>query len=326
MSETPHTPPPRPAAAAPAGRSSEEILKDALIAGPAAALGKAIYEAKEFAGEITLIIDPDQIVGVARAFKADGWNYLVDLAGLDYSTYPGHKGLRFGVAYTLYSFARNARLRLRTLTDETVPSVSSVWKNANWHEREAWDMFGIVFEGHPNLERILMWEGFNGHPLRKDFPIRGIDTGARIYPEVFPDGGGPKPGSTGKDPKDVNLFQGEWKSYGQWPPAQIAGGKKKAPAPELAGIVSETAVPTTEAPWHDPDTPLTERMELAKNGGLKDKLFAAMAQTDCTACGWDCEGYAAAIAKGETKDLSLCVPGESETESMLKKLVVEAGK
>jgi sulfite reductase (NADPH) flavoprotein alpha-component len=62
-------------------------------------------------------------------------------------------------------------------------------------------------------------------------------------------------------------------------------------------------------------------MDLAKSGGLKDKLFAAMAQTDCTACGWDCEGYAEAIAKGETKDLTLCVPGEAETESMLKKLM-----
>ena len=63
-------------------------------------------------------------------------------------------------------------------------------------------------------------------------------------------------------------------------------------------------------------------MDLAQSGTLKDKLFAAMAQTDCTACGWDCEGYAEAIAKGETKDLTLCVPGEDETESMLKNLMV----
>lgn len=325
MSETPHPPPARPAAAV-AGRSSAEILADPLVAGPAAALGNAIYEAREFAGELTLIVDPDQVVRVGRVLKDDGWNYLVDLAGVDYSTYPGHKGLRFGVTYTLYSFAKNRRLRFRTLTDEKVPSVTSVWKTANWHERETYDMFGVVFEGHPNLERILMWDGFNGHPLRKDFPIRGIDTGARIYPEVFPQGGGPKPGSTGKDPKDVNVFEGDWQRYGQWPAAQIAGGEKKAPAPELAGIVAESAVPTPDAPWHDPDKPLTERMELANAGTLKDKLFAAMAQTDCTACGWDCEGYAEAIAKGETKDLTLCVPGEAETESMLVKLVAGSAK
>jgi NADH-quinone oxidoreductase subunit C len=328
VTETPQTPPPRPAAAAaaPAGRSSDEIRRDPLVAGPAERLGDAIYSAKEFASEITLIVDPDRIVEVCREFKNDGWNYLVDLAGVDYSKYPGHTGLRFGVAYTLYSFAKNQRVRLRTLTDAKLPSVSSVWKTANWHEREVYDMFGVVFEGHPNLERILMWEGFNGHPLRKDFPIRGIDTGARIYPEVFPEGGGPKAGSTGKDVKDVNVHQGDWQRYGTWPAAQIAGGEKKAPAPELAGIVADSAKPTEEAPWHDPEKPLPERMELAKNGDLKDKLFAAMAQTDCTACGWDCEGYAEAIAKGETKDLTLCVPGEDETESMLKKLVAAGGK
>jgi NADH-quinone oxidoreductase subunit C len=327
LTETPHTPPPpRPGAAAPAGRSSDEIRRDPLVAGPAERLGDAIYSAKEFAGEITLIVDPDRIVDVCRELKADGWNYLVDLAGVDYSKYPGHTGLRFGVAYMLYSFAKNQRIRVRTLTDEKLPSVASVWKTANWHEREAYDMFGIIFEGHPNLERILMWEGFNGFPLRKDFPIRGIDTGARIYPEVFPEGGGPKAGSTGKDVKDVNVHQGEWQRYGQWPVAQIAGAEKKAPAPELAGVVADSAKPTEEAPWHDPDKPLTERMDLAKTGSLKDKLFAAMAQTDCTACGWDCEGYAEAIAKGETKDLTLCVPGEAETESMLVKLVAAGGK
>ena len=328
MTETPQTPPaPKPPApAAPAGRSAEEIRRDPLVAASVARVSDAIIDAKEFVGEITLIVDRARIVDVARSFKNDGFSYLVDLAGVDYSKYPNHAGPRFGVSYTLYSFPKNARVRLRVLTDDSVPSVTSVWKTANWHERETFDMFGIRFEGHPNLERILMWEGFNGHPLRKDFPIRGIDTGARIYPEVFPAGGGPKAGSTGKDVKDVNLYQGDWQTYGQWPPAQIAGkeSKQQAPAPELAGVVADTAKPTEEAPWHDPEKPLTDRMELAKNGTLKDKLFAAMAQTDCTACGWDCEGYAAALASGETKDITLCVPGEEETESMLKQLM--AGK
>ncbi|MEO8219154.1 MAG: NADH-quinone oxidoreductase subunit C [Acidobacteriota bacterium] len=326
MTETPITPPAKPAA--PVGRSLDELRLDPLIATSVAGLNGAITNAREFAGEITLIVDAARIVEVTTAFKKDGWNYLVDLAGVDYSKYPGHTGPRFGVSYTLYSFARNARVRIRALTDGSIPSISSVWKTANWHERETWDMFGIVFEGHPNLERILMWDGFNGHPLRKDFPIRGIDTGARIYPEVFPEGGGPKAGSTGKDVKDVNLYKGQWDQYGKWPPAQIAGGseKKAAPAPELAGVVADSAVPTPDAPWHDPDKPLTDRMELAKAGSLKDKLFAAMAQTDCTACGWDCEGYAEAIAKGESKDLTLCVPGEAETESMLKLLMAQAGR
>jgi NADH-quinone oxidoreductase subunit C len=332
MSETPEQPA-RPPAAPPAvaARSLDEIRRDPRVVGAVSRLGDAITAGKDFVGELTLTVATAKIREVATAFKEDGYNYLVDLAGVDYSTYPGHTGLRFGVSYILYSFKKNVRIRLRVMTDENtpVPSVSSVWKTANWHERETFDMLGIIFEGHPNLERILMWEGFNGHPLRKDFPIRGIDTGARIYPEVFPEGGGPKAGSTGKDVKDVNIYKGEWKTYGTWPMAEIAaraaaGGQP--PAPELGNVVAETAQPTAEAPWHDPEKPLPERMQLATAGSLKDKLFAAMAQTDCTACGWDCEGYAEALAKGETKDITLCVPGEAETESMLQQLMAQAGK
>jgi NADH-quinone oxidoreductase subunit C len=240
MSETiPPIPPSPPPAAAPAptARGVDELRSDPLVAAAVSRAGDAIVDAKEFAGEITLFVDRDRIADVCRAFKSDGFVYLVDLCGIDYSKYPNHTGPRFSVAYTLYSFQKNARVRLRVWTpeDEPVPSVTSVWKTANWHERETFDMLGITFSGHPNLERILMWEGFNGHPLRKDFPIRGIDTGARIYPEVFPEGGGPKAGSTGKDAKDVNLYKGEWKRYGTWPAAQIGGGNgAKAAAPAKA--------------------------------------------------------------------------------------------
>ncbi|MDQ3284055.1 MAG: NADH-quinone oxidoreductase subunit C, partial [Acidobacteriota bacterium] len=182
-SPSPATPP-----AAPAARSVDEIKRDPLVAAAISRIDDAITGAREFVGEITLFVDRDRIVDVCRAFKDDGFVYLVDLAGVDYSKYPAHTGPRFSVAYTLYSFRKNNRVRLRVWTDaeEPVPSVTSVWKTANWHERETYDMFGIEFSGHPNLERILMWEGFNGFPLRKDFPVRGIDTGARIYPEVFP--------------------------------------------------------------------------------------------------------------------------------------------
>jgi NADH-quinone oxidoreductase subunit C len=220
----------------PPGRSVDDIKRDPLVASAVSRLGDAIVGAKEQVGEITLFAERDRIVEVCRAFKDDGFVYLVDLCGVDYSKFPNHSGPRFGVSYTLYSFQKNARVRIRVWTpeDEPIPSVTSVWKTANWHERETWDMLGITFSGHPNLERILMWDGFNGHPLRKDFPIRGIDTGARIYPEVFPEGGGPKAGSTGKDVKDVNVYKGEWKRYGTWPLAQIGGqigGGAKAPAP-----------------------------------------------------------------------------------------------
>lgn len=245
MSETPPSSPPPATPSAPAARSVDEIKRDPLVAAAVARVDDAVLDAKEFAGEVTLFVDRDRIVEVARAFKDSGFVYLVDLSGVDYSKYPNHTGLRFSVSYTLYSFQKNARVRLRVWTDEkgAVPSVTSVWKTANWHERETYDMFGITFSGHPNLERILMWEGFNGFPLRKDFPIRGVDTGARIYPEVFPEGGGPKAGSTGKPAADVNIYQGEWKRYGTWPLAQIGGGNgaqaPAKPAPAKAAIATE---------------------------------------------------------------------------------------
>jgi NADH/F420H2 dehydrogenase subunit C len=240
MSETGSVTPP----SAPGARTLAEIKGDPLVADAVARVDEDVLDAKEFVGEITLFVDRDRIVEVCRSFKEAGYVYLVDLAAVDYSKYPNHTGLRFSVAYTLYSFEKNARVRIRVWTDEKapVPSVTSVWKTANWHERETYDMFGIQFSGHPNLERILMWEEFNGHPLRKDFPIRGIDTGARIYPEVFPEGGGPRPGSTGKDPADVNLYTGDWKQYGTSPVAQIGGGNgAKAPA------AAKPALPTEDA-------------------------------------------------------------------------------
>ncbi len=230
--------------APPPAKTVDEICAGPLVAHVAAAWREAILDAKEFAGETTLTIARDSIADVCRAFKQDGFDYLVDLCGVDYSTYPGHTGERFAVVYQLYSFARNERLRLKAFTPDGqgVPSVTGVWLTANWHERETFDMFGIVFAGHPNLERILMWDGFNGHPLRKDFPLRGIDTGARIYPEVFPEGGGPREGSTGKDPSDVNLYQGEWNQYGISPVAQVP----------LRPQVEESAEEDDEEPPQDP--------------------------------------------------------------------------
>ncbi len=105
---------------------------------------------------------------------------------------------------------------------------------------------------------------------------------------------------------------------------QIATTPDRALAQSSAPAPEAKAAPTV--PFHDEHLTLPERMEMAKDGDLKTKLFAAMAQTDCGACGWDCEGYAEAIATAETKDISLCVPGESETLDMLKALMEAAGK
>ena len=203
--------------------------------------GGAISDVREALGEVTAYVDPASIVDVCRFLRDDPrfeFNLLSDLCGVDLGI---DQEPRFEVVYHLYSIPKGHRLRLKVqlpADDPEVATVTGVWKTANWHERETFDMFGIEFSGHPNLERILMWDGFNGFPLRKDFPIRGIDTGARIYPEVFPEGGGPKAGSTGKPVNDVNLYKGEWKRYGTWPAAQIGGGgngaKAAAPAPKPA--------------------------------------------------------------------------------------------
>src|SRR6202140_3749091 len=124
------------------------------------------------------------------------------------------------------------------------------------------------------------------------------------------------------------------KPSGGQPPSAVQASEGPAGAPVLQAVQEAAAPaivpsgPSPEAPFHDEKLFLAERMKMAEDlgGDLKMKLFAAMAQTDCGACGWDCEGYAEAIATGETKDISLCVPGETETLDMLKKLMEEAGK
>ena len=163
----------------------------------AAVASDAVLEAIELAGQVTVTVAPERLVATARGCKALGYGFLVDLTAVDWQARP--EG-RFDVVYWMHRHAdsRRLRLRLRVADGAEVPSVTGVWKVANWMEREVFDMFGIYFADHPNLERILTWEGFNGHPLRKDFPIEGIDTGAAVYPDVFPPGGGPVAGGEGE--------------------------------------------------------------------------------------------------------------------------------
>jgi NADH-quinone oxidoreductase subunit C len=152
-----------------------------------------VLAADRYAGDATLTVPADRIVDICTFLKSDrGFRFLVDLTAVDW---PERGEGRFDVIYWLHRHDDSKRLRLRAVVaDETpVASVTGVWKTADWMEREVYDMFGIVFEGHPGLERILTWEGFNGHPLRKDFPVEGIDTGAAIYPDTYPPGGGPPP-------------------------------------------------------------------------------------------------------------------------------------
>ena len=155
-----------------------------------AALPDTVLSAKEFAGQVTVTVAHESIARVARHLKdAEDFKYCVDVTAVDWKD----RQPRFDVVYHFYSFSKNARLRVKcsAADGEDVPSIASVYLAANWPERETWDMFGIRFSGHPDLRRILTWEGFHGHPLRKDFPLEGIDTGAAIYPEEWPEGGGP---------------------------------------------------------------------------------------------------------------------------------------
>jgi len=155
-----------------------------------AAVPEAVVSAKEFAGQVTVVVARDAIARVARHLKDDeDFKYCVDVTAVDWRD----RKPRFDVVYHFYSFSKNDRIRVKCAAEdgEEVPSIASVFLAANWCERETYDMFGIRFSGHPDLRRILTWEGFHGYPLRKDFPLEGIDTGAAIYPEEWPDGGGP---------------------------------------------------------------------------------------------------------------------------------------
>lgn len=152
------------------------------------------FYATEFRGQTTLVVPVGDLPRVMLFLRDDAncrYNFLSDVVGIDYLNYPSPKALpgaggRFAVVYNLVSYPHNRRLFIKVLLtpsrDTTgiehdpalhVPSVCDIWAGAEWTEREVYDMFGIVFDGHPDLRRILTWEKFPGHPLRKDYPLRG---------------------------------------------------------------------------------------------------------------------------------------------------------
>ncbi|MBB3258718.1 NADH-quinone oxidoreductase subunit C [Paraburkholderia bannensis] len=147
-----------------------------------AALGARVVSLTEKLGELTLVIKAVDYLNVATELRDNPslrFEQLVDLCGVDYQTYGDGvwEGPRFAAVSHLLSITNNWRLRLRVFAPDDdvpiVPSVVEIWNSANWYEREAFDLFGIVFEGHPDLRRILTDYGFIGHPFRKDFPISG---------------------------------------------------------------------------------------------------------------------------------------------------------
>jgi NADH-quinone oxidoreductase subunit C len=140
-----------------------------------AALGDALVEAVEKVGEIQLHVKREAVVDVLRDLRdTKGLEYqqLMEIAGVDY---PDRGAERFEVVYCLLSLTRNHRLHVHVRTDDMkpVPSVTGLWPVAGWLEREVYDMYGVLFEGNPDLRRILTDYGFKGHPLRKDFPMTG---------------------------------------------------------------------------------------------------------------------------------------------------------
>ena len=156
--------------------------------------GDLISEPTKFRGEITIkLADAEQIFEVCNFAKRQlGFDYLVDISSVDnYGEDP-----RWTVIYELRSLANNVELRLKTDVSEEkseLPSVLGVWRTANWHEREIYDMMGIRFRGHPDLRRILMWEGYPYFPLRKDFPLAGkpTDLPGVAFTQISPMEGGP---------------------------------------------------------------------------------------------------------------------------------------
>ena len=140
-----------------------------------AQLGEAINSVVIVNGELTLEARRAEIVKVISFLRDDPickFSSLIDICGVDYPS----RERRFDVVYHMLSMAHNTRIRIKVMTDETVPvhSITSLFPNADWYEREAFDMYGILFDQHPDLRRILTDYGFEGYPLRKDFPLSGF--------------------------------------------------------------------------------------------------------------------------------------------------------
>ena len=148
--------------------------------------GDAIGEALEFIGQLSISVDGDHIVAICDFLKSDAetsFDYLSDLTCVHY---PERRDAPFEIVYNLFSISNNERVRLKVRTNDSVESVTSVWPAANWLEREVFDLFGIRFNNHPDLRRLLLPPDWEGHPLRKDYPLEFIENAwtERHLPEM----------------------------------------------------------------------------------------------------------------------------------------------
>ena len=151
---------------------------DAILARLRERVGGGVLETHDFRGDHTAVLSREAILDALDFCRDDpalAFDLLVDITAVDYLRFPGREdGPRFDVVYHLYSTAHNHRLRLKVRVEQDdawVPTACGLWPIANWLEREVWDMFGVRFEGHPDLRRLLLYEEFVGHPLRKDYPM-----------------------------------------------------------------------------------------------------------------------------------------------------------
>ena len=181
---------PRQALAGEAERLREEnphakatTYQPALVAALRERFGDAVREVVEYAGEHTVVLDRAAVVDACRFLKEEqGFAYLSDMGTVDRFTEED----RFEVFYSLVNIPARARLRLKVRVgeeDPIVPTVTGVYRAANWHEREAWDMMGIRFDGHPDLRRLFMPEDFEYHPARKEFPVLGVPGSLPLPPQ-----------------------------------------------------------------------------------------------------------------------------------------------
>ena len=152
----------------------EQITKMIEEKFPDQVLGSVVY-----AGQVGVMLKKEMIRDICLYLRDEPsikMDHLADLTAVDYSAYPGDTGPRFEVVYNLISTVYRHRIRLKVRVPEDSPridTVSPVWQTANWHERETYDLMGIIFDGHPDLRRILMPEDWEGHPLRKEYPVKG---------------------------------------------------------------------------------------------------------------------------------------------------------
>jgi NADH-quinone oxidoreductase subunit C len=223
---------------------------DGVIEAATAVLGATLLDSYDRVGEVELLVARDEVVSALATLRdTPGLEYqqLMEIAGVDYPSRPE----RFDVVYCLLSLTRNHRIRVRvTASEETpVPSVTSLWPNAGWLEREVYDMYGVLFDGNPDLRRILTDYGFRGHPFRKDFPLTGY-VELRYSEEekrvVY------KPVSLAQDFRNFDFMS-------PWEGAQyVLPGDEKAPQPEAKGAPSPVTADqarkaeTTNAPTETP--------------------------------------------------------------------------